>query len=821
MEFISELVGREKSVETLLGLLDQAIASKGSLVFITGEAGIGKTRLVQELMKRAAAKNVQCLAGRCLYQEGADPYLPFIEPLKRFLAGSGEEDDVQYRIPMGLSAMGLDDRGTRTREALPMGLIGIDSDDDSKEEDDTEAGRRKSLTDIDFGKERDKMFSTVSYLLRDLSMDRPMLFFLDDLHWADSSTLQLLTYIARNIKDVKVLLICAYRTEEVEMGGRRHPLREALQIMSRERLFVDMRMGRLVIEDTKKMIISLLKGSQLPDGFVESIFKETEGNPYFIEEVIKSLVTEGILDLADPHWYIRFELAAVKIPSTVNDLVMRRINNLDQETKKILEIASVIGEKFTLDLLTGVTNMPEEDLVDKLDALIENKLLTEVSGTGADKYSFTHKLIREVTYNGLSRAKGRLLHKKVGECLENMPEKAIDKEVYALAYHFSQGNVTDKAVDYTLMAGDKASSSFAPEDAINYYNRALEFIEKLQPSKENDERRVTVLTKIGDHHYLIGEWDRAVDYYYLMERRAKKMDNMKMVGLANRKMGQIERLRGNWESAVHHYEMSLEIARKYGDDVGRADSERGLGYIHWRKGEFDEAIKHFEDSLEISKDIGDKFITGRTYIELGNVLSERGILEGAEFHYNTAIELLEQIKDYMELARAYNNLGDVYMKKGDWIKAIEHLEKAVALSKKLGDPHMSAWAHFNLAECYCKSGRLEKALANLEASKELLEGSDDVVGQAYLLIEWGVYYRFKKEWDKAKEAFEDGLRKVDELGTPSVAAYAFMEVAMMYQDMGENAKAVDFLEKSRQIYERLNAPIFVEKMSDLIKKLSR
>jgi tetratricopeptide (TPR) repeat protein len=821
MEFTSELVGRDKAMETLKGLLDQAIGSKGSLVFITGEAGIGKTRLINELMKLAAERKVQCLSGKCLYQEGADPYLPFVEPLKRFLAGSEEDDDVQYRIPMGLSVMGLETRGTKTRESLPMGLMGIDSEDEPREEVETETSRRKSLTEIDFTKERDKMFSTVSYLLRDLSMDRPMLFFLDDVHWADSSTLQLLTYIARNIKDVKVLMVCAYRTEEVEMGGRRHPLREALQIMSRERLFTEVRLTRLELETTKQMISSLLKGSQLPEGFVERVFKETEGNPYFIEEVIKSMVTEGILDTSDPHWFIRFDLSAVKIPSTVNDLVMRRIDNLDQETKKILEIASVIGEEFTLDLLTAVTGIPEEDLVDKLDALIENKLLAEITGTGADKYRFTHKTIREVTYNGLSRAKGRLLHKKVGECMENMPDKALDKEVYALAHHFSQGNVVDKAVNYTLMAGDKASGSFAPEDAINYYNRALEFIEKLSPSKENDERRVTVLTKIGDHHYMIGEWDRAVDYYYLMERRAKKMDNNKMVGLANRKMGQIQRLRGNWESARHHYDMALEIARKYGDDVGRADSERGLGYIHWRRGEFDEAIKHFEDSLEISKNIGDKFITGRTYIELGNVLAERGILEGAEFHYNTAIELLEQIKDYMELARAYNNLGDVYMKKEDWNKAIEHLEKAVALSRKLGDPHMAAWAHFNLAECYSKSNRLEKALENLENSKTMLENSDDAVGQAYLFIEWGVYYRFKKEWDKAQQSFEDGLKMVDELGIPSVAAYAFMEIATMFKDKGEIAKAIDYFERSRQIYERLNAPIFVEKMSEMIRKLSK
>jgi predicted ATPase len=822
MEFQSELVGRDKNMETLLGLLDQALASKGSLVFITGEAGIGKTRLVQELIDKAGKKGVQCLSGKCLYQEGADPYLPFVEPLKRFLAGSEEDDDVQYRIPMGLSVMGLENGGrSKTREALPMGLIGMDSDEDASTEPDTDAQRRKSLTDIDFTKERDKMFSTVSYLLRDLSMDRPIMFFLDDLHWADSSTLQLLTYIARNIRDVKVLMVCAYRTEELEMGGRRHPLREALQIMSRERLFTELRLTRLVAEDTKKMITFLLKGSPLPDGFVERIFKETEGNPYFIEEVIKSMVTEGLLNTADPHWYIRFDLAGVKIPSTVNDLVMRRIDNLDQDTKKILEMASVIGEEFTLDLLTSVTNIPEEDLVDKLDSLIENKLLAEVTGTGADKYRFTHKLIREVTYAGLSRAKGRLLHKKVGECIENMPDKALDKEVYGLAYHFSQGNVVDKAVNYTIMAGDKASSSFAPEDAINYFNRALEFLEKLPPSKENDERRVTILTKIGDHHHLIGEWDRAVDYYYLMERRAKKMDNMKMVGLANRKMGQIERLRGNWDNGEHHYTISLEIARKYGDDVGRADSERGLGYIHWRRGQFDDAIKHFEDSLEISKGIGDRFVTGRTYIELGNVLAERGILEGAEFHYNTAIEILEQIHDYQELARAYNNLGDVYMKKEDWEKAIEHLEQAVELSKKLGDPHMCAWAHFNLAECYSKSNRLEKALENLESSKSLLEESDDAVGRSYLHIEYGVYYRYKHDWEQAQKSFEDGLRVVDELGIPAVAAYAYTELAMMYKDKGETAKAIEYLNKAKGIYEVLQAPIYVEKMLEQMRKLQK
>lgn len=818
MEFQSDFVGRDKELEELIGHLDQAKEGKGKLVFITGEAGIGKTRLVQELIKKTEDMGVQALSGRCLYQDGSDPYLPFIETLKKYLSGSDEEEEVQYRIPMGLSAMNLDEEGDSDsfRENIPMGLIGIGSDSEHEEE---ERAAHKSITDIDFTKERDRMFSTVSYLIQDLSMDKPLMFFLDDLHWADTATLQLLTYIARNIKDVKVLMVCAFRSEELEMGGRRHPLKEAIQIMRREHLFSEVKLTRIGQAETSKIISSLLKDSPLPRGFTETVFKETEGNPYFIEEVIKSLVSERVLDINDPDWFRRFDLSKVRIPATVNDLVLGKLENLEPGTKKTLEMASVIGDVFTLDILAGVTKTTEEEMVDHLDDLVESKMIREEAGGLVEKYSFTHKLIREVLYTKLSRAKRRLLHKKVGEAIEKMPEKTVDKEVYSLAFHFSQGNQIQKAVRYTILAGDKASSTFAAEDAIHFYNRTIEFLEKMTPTKENDGRRIAILTKIGDLHYMVGEWDRAVDYYYLMERWAKKTENMKMVGLANRKTGQIERLRGNWDTAAHHYEISLGIATKYGDDIGRADSERGLGYIHWRTGEFDEAIKHFEDSLEISKGIGDRFITGRTYIELGNVLSERGILEGAEFHYNTAIEILEQIKDYMELARAYNNLGDVYMKKEDWDKAVEHLGKAIELSKKLGDPHMLSWALFNSAECYSKSGRLEQACDALEMSKDILQDSDDALGQTYLHIEYGIYYRFKKDWDNAIKEFETGLTMVEDLKVISVAAYGYIEIANMYIDMGNNASALEYLEKAKVIYEKLNAPIFVEKVNETIRSL--
>jgi len=814
----SEFEGREKELETMMKALDWALDSQGNLVFVSGEAGIGKTRLVQEVIKRATEKGVQCLSGRCLYQEGSDPYLPFIETLKNFLAGSEEEEEVQYRIPMGLTAMSFDDGSSGSaREVMPMGLIGIDSGD-SKQED---PSVRTNIMDIDFTKERDKMFSTISYLIRDLSLDKPVLFFLDDVHWADTATLQLLTYVARNIRDVKVLLVCAYRSEELEMGGHRHPLRETIRIMNREHLFTEVRLTRMDKMITQKMISSLLMDSLLPRGFVDTVFKETEGNPYFIEEVIKSLVSERILDINDKDWHLKFDLSSVKIPSTVNDLVIRRIESLEPESKKVLEIASIIGDEFTLDILSGVTQTSEEDLVDRLDDLIENKMIAEEAGSLVDKYKFTHKLIREVMYNKLSRAKKRLIHKKVGLSLEKIPEKAIDKESYSLAYHFSQGNVVVKALKYSIQAGDKASTSFAAEDAIGFYARTIEFLEKMPPSRENDERRVTILTKIGDLHYMVGEWERSIDYYHLMERLARKIDNMKMVGMANRKMGQIERLRGHWDIAEEHYDKGLVIANKYGDDVGRADSERGLGYIHWRRGEFDEAIKHFEDSLEISKGIGDRFVTGRTYIELGNVLSERGILEGAEFHYHTAIEILTQIKDHMEVARAYNNLGDVFMKKEQWEEALVHLQKSYELSKKLGDPHMRSWALFNIAECYSKSGRVEKAEPYLEESKALIMDSDDSVGQAFIFIEYGIMYRYKEEWEKALENFKMGLKILEELKVPAVAAYAYTELGHMYTVKGEPDVALSWFEKAVSIYEKLNAPIFVEKLTSAMKKLRR
>ncbi|MEW5759502.1 MAG: AAA family ATPase, partial [Candidatus Thermoplasmatota archaeon] len=343
----SKFVGRVSEFKELTSYLDELVSEKGNVVFITGEAGVGKTRLVHELGDRAKELEIRFLSGRCLYSEGADPYLPFIECLK----GISEEKKEMRGLPVGLMPLALPEEGKKEKRRLdPSELV----------------------------REKDKMFENVTTLLLSMAKDEPIILFIDDLHWADNATIHLLYYIIRNTQQSRILIICCYRPEEiVAIEGKQHPLIDMLQRMSREITIKTIELGRLSYEETTEMVSSILRRKELPAGFSKLLYDETDGNPYYIEEVLKTLVDEGIINLRDPNWHEKLDIAQIKIPSTVKDVISRRIEKLSEDSVKVLGHASVIGQEFTFDVLVHTAEMPEEKVVECLDELIDAKLIYE------------------------------------------------------------------------------------------------------------------------------------------------------------------------------------------------------------------------------------------------------------------------------------------------------------------------------------------------------------------------------------------------------------------------------------------------------------
>lgn len=818
----SRFVDREEELEDIKQHLEESIKGSGRTLFIVGEAGIGKSRLIAEIGVYAASRNVMALRGRCLYEENMEPYLPFIDAFGKYISGRRRdtewEEGKEVQTPddyfsMGLvgiaggtaSSQDLMEQPYETTEGLvPMGLLPLGEED---------AELSSKIRKINLQQERTRLFEALSQLVVDISERQPLLLVLEDLQWADDGSLKLLHYLARNIQNSRVMICGAYRPEDIESSkGESHPLSKTLRRMRPEKLFYEIMLDRFDEGSTALMIESMLKKQDIPEAFTRKLYEESEGNPFFIEEVVRSLVNEGLIDVKDYSWKLKFDPSRIHIPGTIRDVIGRRIDRLDGGTKAVLGYASVIGNRFTFEALHSISDVSEEELIDSIDALIAANIIHEDPTSREERYRFDHTQIREVIYNGMSRSRRRLMHKKIGYIIENINKNRLDEVVYNLAHHFYEGKDTEKTLTYAIKAGEKATKAFAPEDALSYYSMALEALERLEETKENKEKRIDLLKKLGEISFNLSEWGLALEFYKRAVNLCDEIEDDANRAESLRKTGYVLNRMGNWKLAYQNFEQSLDISKKLGDKFGMADAHRGLGYIHWRSGEYEDAIAHYNKCIQLSMEISDMHTIALAFIELGNVHIETGDIDKAIEYYNRSLKELEPIGDYSEMARAYNNLGDSYLKRGNHDKAIEYFKKCEEMGKRIGRKDIVGWSLFNSGEAYALKGDADKALGCAEKSLDILTIVGDKLGLQACNKIFGIAYGLKAEWGKAIEHFNTCVEMGKETNVPYVQGEVHYYFGKMLKDKGDKKKAKEQLNKALEIFKSLETEEFVSRV---------
>ena len=815
----SRFVGRDREFDEIKGYLHESMAGQGKLVFVTGEAGIGKTRLLDEFADYAKNQGVIFLRGRCLYQENAEPYLPFMDALDDYISGRRmapkRDQEADFPVPEDILTMGIvgfsdtsnPETGmvgqpvTGSADLLPMGLLAIDSEEEA-------AGVK--VKKIDIYQERTRLFEALSQLVIDISREQPLVLVIDDLQWADDGSLQLLHYLARNIQNTRVMIGGAYRPEELDtMGGETHPLTKTLMRMRPEKLFFEIQLERFDMESSAQMINSMLNIRVTPESFTKRLYEESEGNPFFIEEVVKSLVTEGVIDLDDYTWKSSLDMSKIHIPGTIRDVIGRRIDKLDESTRGILRYASIIGNQFTFKTLFKLSESKEEELIDSIDELISANIIHEDTQSKDERYRFDHTQIREVVYNSMSRSRRRLLHKKIGYILEELNRQRLEDVVYNLAYHFYLGKDINKTLTYAVAAGEKATKTFAPEDAVSYYKMALEALDQLENTDENKSMTVTLLKRLGELSFNVSEWSSALDYYRRSIKLLEDLENPWGTAESYRKIGYILNRMGDWDKATDNFEKALTISREMDDMFGMADAQRGLGYIHWRLGEYDQAIEHYNKCIKFSMDIQDMHTIALAFIEIGNVYIETGEIKLAIEYYNKSLKGLESMGDYSEMARAYNNLGDSNLKSGNYDKAIEYFAKCQEMGKKIGRKDIVGWSLFNAGEAFALKGDAESAMENAQKALDILNIVGDKLGIMACYKIFGMVFDLREDWEPAIESFEKCVAIGGETKIPYIQGEVHFYYGKMLKHKGDTEKAKEQLNLALNIFESLDTEEFI------------
>jgi DNA-binding SARP family transcriptional activator/predicted ATPase len=568
------LIGREQELRRLHDAWQRSRSGCGGLTLISGEVGVGKTRLVEEFAGALRWRGARVLRGRCYEFERAQPYQPFADVLRaalpEALAGGRAElppwalRELARLVPE--YAAGTDDLGTLGPLAQ---LVAPEAD-------------RPTTSDTDPRQAR--LFEAVSYLLAKLSADDALLLVLEDLHWAGASTLQLLYHLARTLQTSSLMIVGTFRPEVV---GAEHPLRTLRRQLERERAAQLLRLSPLSLQSVETMLAEMSGAGAAIAPLAARLFRETEGNPFFLMEMVKVLFESELVRFEGGVWQGDFDQISgneLPLPSSVSAVVEARVQRLDARAQEALRLAAVLGREFSFDLLGAVWPHSEETMLEALDELLRQRLVEELVDRSDSDFAFTHHLIQEVGYHSLPRHRRHHWHAQVGEAMERLYADQLATRAGEVAHHFQQACLLDKslctkAVAYLAQACQQAVHQSASHDAIAYYRRGLAILQSLPATTERNQQEVELQIALAGpvgivEGYAAPETKRVYERARLLCRQVGETPALftSLVGLA-RHYG----VRGETETALELAEQLLAIAHKTNDVDMLLEAYREMG----------------------------------------------------------------------------------------------------------------------------------------------------------------------------------------------------------------------------------------------------
>jgi ABC-type oligopeptide transport system substrate-binding subunit len=452
------MIGREAEFDKARELWYAASEGNSQIVLVSGEPGVGKTRLLREIITQSEVMGAQVL-GSASYAEGGPPYSPFKQILREVLPKASQNG---FNLP----------------ESVVADLLSLAPE------------FRTQYPDIppnpteDPQSDQHRLFESFFVFVAALSQHTPLLVYLDDAHWADSGSLGLFRHLARQLGSQPIMLLATYR--EIELDEAR-PLNEVLMDVSREPQTTRLKLNRLTMPQTEELLASFFQEEITPE-LLEGIYRETDGNPFFIEEVCKALVESGKLYFKDGRWD-RPDMSEIGIPQSVRVAIQSRVGKLTPETQKILGQAAVLGREFEFDTLAIATEADEDSLIDAMEEADQAQLIEEHSENGRLTFVFSHALIPSTLVEGLRVLQRRHMHRQAAAALEER-----DPENYnAIGQHLLEAGESERGVDYLVKAGDEARSLHAHEEAISAYLQALDYARET----EDYGRAARTLMKLG------------------------------------------------------------------------------------------------------------------------------------------------------------------------------------------------------------------------------------------------------------------------------------------------------------------------------------
>jgi class 3 adenylate cyclase/tetratricopeptide (TPR) repeat protein len=708
----SPLVGRERELDSLTTSIDDLLAGRGQIVSVVGEAGLGKSRLVAELRQSLVARellstngagsghvrpSVLWYEGRSLSYQSSVPYTPFLNLLGSYFGlHPGQTNAEQYeRVKAQISEV-LPGRVAETAPfiATMLGITMLGED----------AERVRYLEPPQL---RGRVFQAIYDLFGRLAQTRPLMLVFEDLHWADSASLELLEQLMSLTDGAMLMIVALFRPHRQEPSWRFHKVAER----DYAHRYTQVALEPLNESGARALVANLLHIEDLPKRVRAQILDKAEGNPFFVEEMIRSLLDARLVVRENGHWRATREIENIAVPDTLAGVITARLDRLEEEPKRVAESAAVIGREFQFDVLADVYESGRI-LDGALTDLQRRDLIRERSRLPQRVYSFKHVLTQETAYSLLLLSWRRELHRRVAECLERVdPER-----VHEIAHHFLQARESARALPYVVTAGDRAAHAYSTPEAIEYYTRALEILRTV----DDLELKRRAYEGLGSALMLANDIPRAVDNYKAMLREAEAHGDVPMKVSAHNKLAQAVMWLGQFQEVEKHLTEGERLARRHEDLAGLAELCTIRCGAYNMSGNFEGAARYLDESVEIGHKVNRKEqqAFGLTHFSLTMTFMTRfdEAWRTAQDAWQVSKELgdLEHQSELLTFPMPYYHLRN-----GDLQAARQAAEEGTDLAARIGAAFVECVGAYMLATIARLQGQYERAIACCQRSLQV------------------------------------------------------------------------------------------------------
>ena len=851
----ADLIGRKAEIAQLGEAIDNLQEGKGKIFSICGGAGTGKSRLVGEFKATLNLEEIQWLEGHAYAYSQNIPYFPLIDLLNRIF--QIEEGDSTENVREKLES-GIENLVGKKKDLAPY-VGGLYSLSYPEVEDVSPEFWRSSLQ------------GAIQTILSALSQRAPTVFFLEDLHWADPSFVDLLRNALQEIRQPAIVL-SVYRPT--------FSLFSSHQIGGIGKFYQEIRLQDLSSSEAQDMLESLLETETIPSDLKHFVQNKAEGNPFYLEELVNSLIESETLIRDNGNWKITRSISESEISSTIHGVISGRVDRLEKETKRILQEASVIGRAFFYEILKRITEL--EDLIDRGLSTLERLDLIRTRSIQPDlEYMFKHALTQEVVYNGLLKKERQEIHERIALVMEQLFQDRLPEFYETLAFHFSQARSLHKAVDYLIKSGEKSVKRYAVEESHQYYQQAYNLLtEKPSRTEEDRELLFNLLNKWSLVYYYRGDYKEQTELLKRHEGEAGFVKNKEKQGMFYGWLGFILQFRMELEDSFRYLQKALKLGEE-------AESQYLIGYAcTWLtyacavKDKYEEGYSYCKRAVSIAKSIeSDSYLYFKSIAGIGHI----EFFSGEKKHsYDIGNQLLDYGTRYSNIrsqVAGHICIGHSYFAEGNLKKAISCYRKAIDVAE---DPFYTQWSRLYLGVCcvlndqikegeealnevssyvnkfgceifgpfimpmlgivLVKKGDMSKGLKTIKeihsVSKEkkwhyAIALSEFVLGNVYYQIAYGekpsmsvmmknVGFLAKNvpfATKKAEGYFNNAIESAKRSGAKGFQAMAYLGLGLLYKAKKRNAKAKKCISDAIKIFEECDAHMHLKQAKEVLASL--